>query len=91
MVYQTLFSHLSKKEEKWSGYMRLIDSLFVNKMLSLLLDLPKSNKLYACIYSTAHVQVYKKTQVMIHASRNFAFNSRVGLVRHERILLANDN
>ena len=42
-------------------------------------------------YSTAHVQVYKKTQVMICASRNFAFNSRVGLVRHETILLASDN
>ena len=42
-------------------------------------------------YSTAHVQVYKKMRVMIRASRNFAFNSRVGLVQHERILLASDN
>ena len=48
-------------------------------------------KLEALLYSTAHVQVYKKTRVMIRASRNFAFNSRVGLVRHERILLASDN
>ena len=34
-------------------------------------------------YSTAHFQVYKKTRVMIRASRNFAFNLCVGLVRHE--------
>ena len=33
----------------------------------------------------------QKTQVTIRASRNFVFNSPVGLVRHERILLASDN
>ena len=33
----------------------------------------------------------QKMQVMVRASRNFAFNSRVGLVRYERILLASDN
>ena len=33
-----------------------------------------------CTYSTAHIQVYKLTRVMHHVSRNFACNSRVGLV-----------
>ena len=42
-------------------------------------------------YSTAHVQVYIKTRVTICASRNFAFNSCVGLMRRKRILLASDN
>ena len=42
-------------------------------------------------YSTAHIQVYNKTRVMIRASRNFAFNLRIGFVRHEKILLASDN
>ena len=32
------------------------------------------------IYSTAHVQVYKITQVMLGASRKFEDNSHVGLV-----------
>ena len=43
------------------------------------------------LYSTAHIQVYKKTQIMIRASRNFAVNSHFGLVRHKRKLLASDN
>ena len=35
------------------------------------------------MYGTAHVQVYKQMRVMHCASRNFACNSRVGLVQHE--------
>ena len=35
------------------------------------------------LYGTAHVQVYKQTRVTCLALRNFAYNSRVGLVRHE--------
>ena len=34
-------------------------------------------------YGTAHVQVYKQTHVTHCALRNFACNSRVGLIRHE--------
>ena len=36
------------------------------------------------IYGTAHVQVYKLTRVTCRASRNFACDLRVGLVRHEK-------
>ena len=39
--------------------------------------------IYIYIYGTAHVQIYKLTSVTRRASRNFARNSRVGLVQHE--------
>ena len=42
-----------------------------------------SVRMYVCMYGTAHVQVYKQTHVMHHASRNFEDNSSVGLIRHE--------
>ena len=35
-------------------------------------------------HGTAHVEVYKKTRVTLCASRNFAGDSCVGLVRHEK-------
>ena len=46
------------------------------------------------LYGTAHIQVYKLTRVTRRASRNFACNSRVGLVQyeeyiaHERLLMS---
>ena len=43
------------------------------------------------MYSAAHIKVYKKTGVTIHASRNFVFNSRVGLMQYEKVLLVSDN
>ena len=36
------------------------------------------------IYGTAHIQVYKLTSVTCRASRNFACDLLVGLVRHEK-------
>ena len=39
---------------------------------------------YRLVYSTAHVQVYKKTQVTCHALRNFEDNLRIGLMQHEK-------
>ena len=46
------------------------------------------------VYSTAYIQVYKKTHVMRRALRNFEDNSYVGLVQHkeytarERLLMS---
>ena len=61
---------------------------FLFEYYSLCLQIPSMEMLgyatFKLTYSTAHVQVYKKTLVKIRASRNFAFNSRVGLVRHEK-------
>ena len=37
-------------------------------------------------YGTAHVQVYKKTRVILRDSENFEDNSRVGRVRHEEYI-----
>ena len=37
-------------------------------------------------YGTAHVQVYKKTRVILRDSENFEDNSRVRRVRHEEYI-----